>query len=356
MRTTRPFRSSGYAWALLGALLASFGCNHYSEDLLTGPLTEGSAGSSASSGAGNAGETQGDGGTGAPGPTGSSGSISVSGAASSTSGGGDPVGGSAPDPDSAGAGGQGAVDDCPDDPEKVEPGECGCGVPESCLALETGLAHRYSFDDEGSVATDSIGTAHGTIVGVSAGAGKVVFDGSTVAYVDLPNGIVSSLQDATIEVWLEWGGGNVWQRIFDFGTNSVGEGSQGEGTTYLYVTPKDGYTGNVLRSSFATSGVGSETTVRTAATLVSGSMQHLALVVDDTNDQLRLYLNGEAVGITGFTRSLSSLSDVNNWIGRSNFKDAPLKATIEEFRIHKVALTADQVAASFDYGPNPSFL
>lgn len=347
---------------MLAALLASFGCNYYSEDLLTGPLTEGSAGSSASSGADNAGKTPGDGGMGSASPAGGSGSTPASGAGSGTSGGsdpvggGDPVGGPAPDPDSAGAGGQGPVDDCPDDPDKVEPGECGCGVPESCAALKTGLAHRYSFDKKGSEAIDSIGTAHGTIVGVSASAGKVVFDGSAVAYVDLPNGIISSLQDATIEVWLEWGGGTVWQRIFDFGTNSVGEGSQGEGTTYLYLTPKDGYTGNVLRSSYSTNGVGGETTVRTSATLPSGSMQHLALVVDDTNNQLRLYLNGEAVGITGFTRSLSSLTDVNNWIGRSNFKDVPLNATIEEFRIHQVALTADQVAASFEYGPNPSFL
>ena len=136
----------------------------------------------------------------------------------------------------------------------------------------------------------------------------------------------------------------------------MGEGAQGEGTSYVYLTPSDGWTGNALRASFTANGVGSETTVRTSAPLASGSLQHLVLVVDDTNNQLRLYLNGNVAAITGFTQSLSALSDVNNCIGRSNFRDSPLKGSVEEFRIYKIALTADQVTESFGYGPNPSFL
>lgn len=258
----------------------------------------------------------------------------------------------------AGAGGaeEGPVDACPADPNKLEPGQCGCGVSELCVDLKAGLVHRYSFTQKGTVATDSVGTAHGTIVGASAASGKVTLDGSTDAYVDLPNGIVSSLHDASFEIWLQWGGGAIWQRIFDFGTNDQGEGKQGSGTTYLYLTPTDGSPNQVLRAAFSSNGLGSETAAKASAALPSSTTQHLVLVVDDTHNELRIYLNGVVAALSGSSQSLSSLNDVNNWIGRSNFKDAPLKASIDEVRIYQVALDQAKVKASYDFGPNPSFL
>jgi hypothetical protein len=355
-------RASCAYWATLVALLSGFGCSYYSEDVLTSLARggDGGAGASSSSPASNgadAGTPTRGGGGGTQDSTSSSGSDAISGSSSGArpSGGSESLGGAAPEMASAGAGGEG-VDACPDDPKKVDPGQCGCGIPESCGELKAGLAHRYAFDKNGTVASDSIGSAHGSIVGASASSGKIAFDGTAAAYVDLPNGVISSLEDASFEVWLTWGGGATWQRVFDFGTNDLGEGKQGEGSSYVYITPSDGWSGNALRASFSANGVGNETTVRTSAPLATGSLQHLVLVVDDTNNQLRLYLNGNVAAITGFTQSLSSLSDVNNWVGRSNFKDAPLKATVEEFRIYQIALTQDQVAASFGYGPNPSFL
>jgi hypothetical protein len=79
-------------------------------------------------------------------------------------------------------------------------------------------------------------------------------------------------------------------------------------------------------------------------------------VIDDTQNEMRLYLNGSVSALTGLNQSLVSLKDVNNWIGRSNYMDGPLKATIDEVRIYNVALTPAQVAASSSFGPNPSFL
>jgi hypothetical protein len=344
------------------AVSSSFACSYYSEDLLKG-INQADGGAGSSNMSGGAG---GKGGTGSPiGGGAAAGTLSSIGGAGAVAGSSSPVAGAgggadnaggAPDMTSAGAGGEASADACPDDANKLEPGTCGCGVPETCAELEAALAHRYNFDKAGMVAVDSIGDADGTIVGVSASKGTVVFDGTTVAYVDLPNGIISSLKDASFEIWLTWGGGNTWQRIFDFGTNDLGEGNQGEGTTYLYLTPRDGATGNVLRASFSLNGVGSETTVRTSATLPTSSVQHLVLVVDDTNNELRLYLNGSVAALSGYTQSLSSLKDVNNWLGRSNFKDTPLKGSIDEFRIYKTALTAAQVAASYSFGPSPTFL
>jgi hypothetical protein len=225
--------------------------------------------------------------------------------------------------------------------------------------LKAALAHRYSFEMSGALATDPIGGADADIVGVLAADGRVTFaGGTTAAYVDLPNGIISALGDASFEAWLEWSGGSAWQRIFDFGSNDAGEGNQGTGQSYLYLTPREGITGsgNPLRASFSLNGTGGETTVKTSAPLPTTSLQHVVLVVDDTNDQLRLYLNGELSAQTSFNGSLSSLNDVNNWLGRSNYKDPHLGGSIEEFRIYGAALSDAQVAASSGFGPNPAFL
>ncbi len=337
-------------------------CSYYTDELLTGAIAVSGGAGASSDEPSTGGGALGGGGTASSGTAGAIGGSEVggtggiAGGTSPDSAGADNAGGAAPDMNSAGAGGQPPDDACPNDPNKLEPGQCGCGVAESCVGLKAALAHRYSFNQAGTNAPDSIGTAHGKIVGVSAANGKVTFDGTAAAYVDLPNGIISSLKDATFETWLQWGGGNVWQRVFDFGSNDVGENSQGTGTTYLYLTPSDAWTGNALRSAFSVNGVGSETVARAAQPLPASSVQHLVLVFDDTKNELRLFLNGNVAALTGCTQSLSNLNDVNNWLGRSNFKDSPLKGSIDEFRIYKAALTAAQVQASYDFGPNPSFL
>jgi hypothetical protein len=261
--------------------------------------------------------------------------------------------------DAGGEGGGGGIppDQCPEDDDKMDPGECGCGVPEICSELEEALVHRYSFETNGALATDSIGSADADIVGVSAAAGKVTFaGGSVVAYVDLPNGIISALGDASFEVWLQWSGGANWQRIFDFGSNDEGEDVQGLGQTYLFLSPSSGTSGNPLQASFSLTSVPGETSVRAPTPLPTTGVQHVVVVVDDTNNQLRLYRDGAVSAQASFTGALSTLDDVNNWLGRSNFTDAHLGGTIEEFRIYGAALSNAQVAASAGFGPNPDFL
>ena len=85
-----------------------------------------------------------------------------------------------------------------------------------------------------------------------------------------------------------------------------------------------------------------------------GNNRHVAVVVDDDNDTITLYVQGASVGSTAFTDHLSSLDDVNNWIGRSQYSaDVEFKGSIDEFRIYSVALSDDQVKDSFIAGPNP---
>jgi hypothetical protein len=74
-----------------------------------------------------------------------------------------------------------------------------------------------------------------------------------------------------------------------------------------------------------------------------------------------LYVNGMLgqtgsipASVNGVSNRLSSIDDRNNWIGRANLPDRPeFGGTIEEFRIYNAALSASDITASFQAGPDP---
>jgi hypothetical protein len=280
--------------------------------------------------------------------------------------------GSAPIEPSGGEGGAtGAVDECPEDPDKLAPGDCGCGVPDApsaahadCTTLESLLSHRYDFEGTGTTVTDRVGVAHGTIargatLSKLAGKGVVLLGGGTGgAYVDLPNHLLSALKNATVEAWVTWGGGDGWQRIFDFGdsTATSPENNPDKGKSYLFLTPYAS-TGVALAGySLAGNSADAEVRVSSDAPLAQ-SLRHVAVVADDDGDKLVLYVNGVLASEQAWTASLSAINDVNVWLGRSQFNGDPeLSAVFHEFRIYSAALNAEQIAASFNGGPDPAFL
>lgn len=119
-------------------------------------------------------------------------------------------------------------DGCPNDPEKLSPGLCGCGHPDTddgvsteCRVLRTALRHRYAFNGTGTAVVDSVGGADGVVEGTSlSGSGSLQLGGgSSEEHVRLPSGLLSALPNATIEMWIGWVGGDRWQRLFDFGVD-----------------------------------------------------------------------------------------------------------------------------------------
>jgi hypothetical protein len=271
------------------------------------------------------------------------------------------------DADADGDGTADCVDGCPADAMKTAAGVCGCGRPDSdqgavvsCAGLRDALVHRYRFDGSGTTVTDSRGDHDGVVINTQLdGAGQLdLAGGSSDEYVDLPNGLISALTDATFEVWLTWNGGNGWQRIFDFGdSDAAAEGAQGTGTSYLFLTPRTAGSSSVLRVSFTTSGSGSETRISASSALASSGTHHLAVVIDDGNDQMHLYQDGASVGSVAFSGSLSAIDDVNNWLGRSQYgTDPELDGSLHELRIYGAPLSAAQIALSFADGPDPAYL
>jgi hypothetical protein len=233
-----------------------------------------------------------------------------------------------------------------------------------CAGLLAALVHRYDFEGSGTVVSDRVGSAHGALVGgatlsVAAGKGVVVLSGgATGPYVNLPNALASSLTNATFEAWLTWGGGNAWQRVFDFGdsTSATPEDDPAVGKSYLFVTPM--VTDGPMRAVYSLNGAaaGAETRVDAAGALPT-TLAQVALVVNAAAGELLLYQNGQKVGEQPFTGALGDINDVNCWLGRSQFEgDVELSGTFHDFRIYDAALTAAQIAASFAGGPDPAFL
>ena len=220
------------------------------------------------------------------------------------------------------------------------------------------LVHRYRFEGSGSAVLDSVGTAHGTTVGaLLGGSGKVSLSGPN-QYVDLPDGILSSLSDATLEIWVNWqsvsSSADNWQPIFDLG-NSI-DGSQSQAISHLNVIAKSGETG-YLSAAYTLRGFSGEILLDTTSVLPASADPaqgtQVVLVASATRGNLELYLDGTRIGSTPTGRAidLSAISDLNNWLGRSQYNGDPaFHGDLLDFRVYDHALTAEQVSQSFAFG------
>ena len=322
--------------------------------------TPGTSGAPGSAGSGTAGSSSGGSGAGAGGmPSAGAGGMPSAGAGTAGmagSGGG-----------SAGSAGSGGAAVAGSGGMSGSAGSAGSGGAASCNAACTGLkaaiVHRYSFDGSGTTVEDTIGTADGVVVNTTlGGSGSLVLAGGTSdQYVDLPNGIISALSNATFEMWVNLAGVGNYSRVFDFGSSSMGEGLQGSGQTYVFlysgiaVSANDAYNARV---TITNTGSGGETRLyRTPmGPLPFNTTAHVAVVLDDTADMMHLYVDSVLAGSVAQTIQLSTIVDVNNWLGRSQYQnDTELQGEFLEFRIYNAALTLAQLQYSFAQGADATF-
>jgi len=206
-----------------------------------------------------------------------------------------------------------------------------------CMAAHGSLVHRYSFDD--GTANDSIGTAHGSIVG-SATITDGELDTSSGGFVELPSTATQGLDSSfTIELWYTWFGPGGAQISFSFGPSTSG---------YLLSHP---------------SWNGGHTMEYRPGGLLGGSIIgaaprntpiHLVTTYDATSGTALMYVDGSLVNdsLSSVAFDLESLGSQIDVGGRGPFNDPSLNGTIDEFRIWDNALTESQITNAFALGPN----
>ncbi|MER7892205.1 beta-L-arabinofuranosidase domain-containing protein [Micromonospora sp. NPDC094482] len=162
---------------------------------------------------------------------------------------------------------------------------------------------------------------------------------SRAQHVTLPQEAISQLADFTIATWVNLGATQSWSRLFDFGQNT---------TVNMFLTPRAGVTGNVPRFAITVSGGGGEQRIDGNAALPTNQWVHLAVTL--TQNTGTLYVNGQQAGQnTNMTLNPSHLGNPGNrWIGRSQYGDAFLDATIDEFHIFDRALSPAEVQSMQD--------
>jgi hypothetical protein len=239
---------------------------------------------------------------------------------------------------------------------------------------EAVLRHRYSFSDGSGSDTlsDSVGDKDGVAYNLKFNSnGTADFIGEDLAYVDLPNGMISELGDnATVEAWATFdpAGQGGWQRVFDFGNTTAGEdpdapqaggaGYNGE-ATWFFAPRRGGITGaDGGRTAFDPGVGGGENPtldVPNGNGIVPGEEFHLVVTYNHTQRNTQVWINGISVAETAVLpdRPMSSLDDVNNWIGRSQWGgDAFTTANYNEFRIFEGVLSPVQIAVNDVTGPD----
>jgi hypothetical protein len=250
--------------------------------------------------------------------------------------------------------------------------------------------HRYSFTAN---VNDSIGGAHGTIVDAGTTANFAFADGqldlsanagnasnaiTEDAYIDLPNGIVSAAATGgmngavAFEWWFTVSENRTWQRVGDFGTSNGGEdmSPSGAASPYLSVVATSGR-GNIVDMTNHTT-TGQEPAAGFGGTPVIGQQYHVMAVYNHNdprnftaagaNGTMTLYFNdgvsGQQVAYAGIHPDINirTLTDVNNWLGRSQWPDPLFDGVFNEFRVYNSAPSAAYVASSYLAGPDVSVL
>ncbi|WP_035614850.1 PQQ-dependent sugar dehydrogenase [Haloferula sp. BvORR071] len=244
------------------------------------------------------------------------------------------------------------------------------------------ITHRWSFNGtgasgNGTVLPDSITSANGAIVGVGAvrTGTALTLPGTTngslapaniSAYFDLPNGIVSSKTDMTVEIWATLQSSKNWQRLFDFGRMSItGNGAPGELTgsggapsaaasrDNLMLAAQRGTALNQQRIAARNDGA-TELGNNNSVDMVPGTRYHFVATFQAgvganpaTGGRFTWYRDGVQVGFVDTNFRLNQIEDVNNWLGRSQFTDdSNSNISYDEFRLYSGVMSPiDQTAS-----------
>jgi len=192
----------------------------------------------------------------------------------------------------------------------------------------------YPFDNE---AVDANGFFNGTLINgattpADAIRGPVLNLSGASQYVGLPSGIGAM---RTFSAWVKWGGGNAWQRIFDFGVNN---------TNYAMLTAKA--SNGKLRFEITPNGSTETRDLDSPSPLPTNVWTHVAVTLDGR--QAILFINGQAVAVNASVNLLpSDVAGSANYLGDSQFSADPyFNGQVDSVQISSQTLPLEQITAS----------
>lgn len=225
-----------------------------------------------------------------------------------------------------------------------------------CLLPAQTLLHRYSFVSD---ASDSVGGSawNGTVVSPGAGSPATINNGLSLpggggggfsGYVALPNGILTSTTNITVEVWATQNTANEWGTIWAFANN---------GSQNFALIPYPGNNNNHLEVAFTPHG--NENDLQSSLSFPTGTEQYVAVTFNNASLVANLYTNGAQVatlklpdttytpGVIGGTPGTSQ-----NWLGNDTYGDTQFQGTVYELRIWNGVVSQRYLAASTIVGPS----
>jgi hypothetical protein len=235
------------------------------------------------------------------------------------------------------------------------------------------LIHRYSFATD---ASDSVGGANGTLNGDATIAnGQLVLSGNQGSSVILPSGILSGLNEVTIETWVTFPSAiNAYANLCAFGYSDTTplDTYIGDGGNYITFSPHTGPGTAQANFGQGLPGFNGERDAILPAVFDNMTNLQITIVYHPMAGYEAFYTNGVLCASTSMFNILidpvayrdpaftnTSIlaytlgADTTNFIGQSLYTGDPgLLANIKEFRIYNGALTQSQIAADYALGPN----
>jgi hypothetical protein len=267
------------------------------------------------------------------------------------------------------------------------------------VANNTALVHRYSFSETSGTSTaDSVGGSDFTATlegGATLGGGQVTLDGST-GYVELPPGVVSDMDEITIEAWASFDTQLNYACLCSFGyADQTGDGYNGLGADYIAVQLDHGSPGNTFleygpgipgfsgeQDAVASTGLDGLTNVQVVAVYhpyagyqslyINGALVGTQTMFNDLTDPVAFagptYNSGSVLAYMLGAQSVfdgALVPDQDNLIGWDDYQgatfgppagggtgDPTLNGSVNEFRIYNGPLTPAQISADYVLGPN----
>ncbi len=256
--------------------------------------------------------------------------------------------------------------------------------------VSASLLNRWSFNEAagavtaGTVLADSVSSLPMNVrgQGASRDGTRISLPGTTTggaaeaaisAYLDLPNGVISTKTHFTFECWASPLAGRDWAPLCDFGRMNIagdGLGAPGEWTGNSAATPPGGTQAedaltlllsrgtdlNLQRQGTTLNGV--RTDLDTNLPTTAGQIYHYVLTVTDNANgmQVAWYRDGVLAGSRDLAFHLNAIEDVNCWLGRLQWTSLGMASVAyDEVRLYNHAFTPAEVVASRDAGPNAVF-